>query len=329
MIQPLLAEVERLRGVMQTHRDYLGKTEAATRYAVIDPVLGLLGWDVHEATSVLAEYRSGSASTTFVDYALLRDGQPVALIEAKALGVALADNHLEQLSNYCVNCQPRSVRWGILTNGDRWRLIDAFRVQQPLPERVVLDCSLNGGHSLDALNGLLSLFGLISGHVERPVAQVVDAPEARQAAKRVPSRPPAATETTLSSAGELTVHALGELVALCGTVTRPAVALIFPDGTVFEARQWGAVLTGVLEWLAAKDLLTLARCPLPDAAGRKRYLVAAQPQHPGGKSFTAAHALANGVHYHLNYDSADIVRNALHALSALGVAPESVRWRQL
>ena len=54
-----------------------------------------------------------------VDYALIRDGQPIILIEAKQANVPLSDRqHLTQLFRYW-NATP--VKIGILTNGIEYR----------------------------------------------------------------------------------------------------------------------------------------------------------------------------------------------------------------
>jgi len=194
MIQPLIAEVERLRQVMAEHREYLSKTESATRYAVIDPLLRMLGWNVHDAASVKPEYRAGATNTTRVDYALLQSSEAVALIEAKPLDTKLLEKETEQLSNYCVNCQPKSVQWGILTNGDEWILIDAFRVKLPLAERVAQRFVVSHGVPLAALQELVSLFGLISGQAaEATVPTVTLAHQPRRGHLPAPRRQPAAS----------------------------------------------------------------------------------------------------------------------------------------
>lgn len=301
MIQPLLSEVERLRGVLAQHKDYLSKTESATRYAVIDPVLALLGWDVHDAGSVLAEYRVGAAGTNFVDYALLRDGRPVALIEAKALAVPLADKELEQLSNYCYNCRPQPVRWGILTNGDRWLLVDALDASRSLPDRVVLDRSLSGGHSLDALSGLVLLFGSITGHDHEPHG---------------------------SKALTSDAQPLSAIESLAKPYAKLAIELQFPGKPAIAVRTWSGLVYQTLAWLADSGRLTASACPLKDTGG-KWSLADLEPRHTNGQPFAGPRQLPGGLHITANYDCAGCVRNALHALATLGVDPDSVRWRPL
>ena len=75
----------------------LPHTEAQTRQQRIDKALRLAGWNVHDPSQVIQELdiyieNAGSMAADvstpysghrFADYALLRKGEPVAVIEAK------------------------------------------------------------------------------------------------------------------------------------------------------------------------------------------------------------------------------------------------------
>jgi hypothetical protein len=315
VIAPLLAEVERLRAVMAQNESYLAKTESATRYAVIDPVLALLGWDVHDAATVLPEYRSGATSVTFVDYALLRDGAPVVLIEAKALGVTLADGHLEQLSNYCVNCQPQSVRWGILTNGDRWRLIDAFKVREPLPQRVVMEFGIRNGLAITALNQLVSLFGVVAGAAEH--------------AAPTSSQPKKATDENHDTQSSSAIKPLKDLLAFNEAGGKPPIRMLFPGGSTFDITKWVSIWSSTLDWLVATGRLNGEKCPMKYSQGAQFYTVNTTPTHANGKPFTTSGKLPNGLFYERSWTSLHCIKNALHALQTLGVDPDTVRWTPL
>ena len=97
------------------------ETEEATKTALILPFLMALDYNVFDPTEVVPEYQAdvGVKSHERVDYALLRDGQPIILIEAKQVDVKLDDKrHLTQLFRYW-NATPAKV--GILTNGIEYR----------------------------------------------------------------------------------------------------------------------------------------------------------------------------------------------------------------
>lgn len=309
MIQPLLAEVERLRGVLNENGAALKASEAATRYAVIDPTLKLLGWDVHDPATVRPEHKAGTASNARVDYALYRAGKPAVFLEAKPYGTSLQDKELEQLSNYCTNI---GVRWGVLTNGGSWKLLDARMFGQPLSEKVVRDFTVTDGTAIQALHDLLALFALIAGK-EEPGSQPTQPP------KPGPSIAPP------KQAGD-------DLTALAAAVVpgkRCAYRLQFPGGIRAEVTKWSSVLQSVIEWLDSQGKLPVSVAPLADHAGKGRHLVSSGTTHPNGTPFKNPRRLASGLYYQTNYSATDTCRNALHALEACGVDPHSVTVESL
>ena len=69
--------VEKLQNTIKTYRDdYLSGKERRTRQMLIDPLLKVLGWDVLDPGTVYLEHNK-------MDYALMSNATPVAVIEAK------------------------------------------------------------------------------------------------------------------------------------------------------------------------------------------------------------------------------------------------------
>jgi predicted type IV restriction endonuclease len=98
------------------------QTEAATRSALIDPFIRALGYDTSELQEVIPEFGAhlnipGIAKDKRVDYAILRDGKPIILIEAKHHKDKLIQG-FDQLYAYAIST---GCRIGILTNGLLWR----------------------------------------------------------------------------------------------------------------------------------------------------------------------------------------------------------------
>ncbi len=313
MIGPLLAEVERLRSAMEAHRSHLVTSEAATRYALIDPVLLLLGWEVRDADRVTPEYTAGAASNKRVDYALKDSGKPVAFIEAKPLDSKLADVELEQLNTYCNN---RSVRWGMLTNGDKWILVDASQFLKLVPDRVVLEFAISDSTPIDALQNLVTLFAAITGRAGN--VEPAEKPKLKTGLRTQTGKAPAANDDSLPS-----------LLRLAQPGAKCAVRLSFNDGHAVQADSWKVVLKGTLHWLVQVGRLQASMCPLPDSSGRTRYLVNTSPSHSNAEPFKNAVELANGLWFEANYGSANCVRNACHALQVCGVDPAEATWTPL
>lgn len=90
-------------------------TEEATKMAFIVPFFDLLGYDTRNPFEFVPEYTAdlGIKKGEKVDYAIVIDGQPQILIEAKHITENL-DNHDNQLVRYF---HATKAKIGILTNG--------------------------------------------------------------------------------------------------------------------------------------------------------------------------------------------------------------------
>lgn len=77
-------------------------TEAATTMGLVVPFIRALGYDVYDVNEVCPEYvaTSSDKKDQRVDYAILKDGTPIILIECKALGTPLEQGQADQLRKY-------------------------------------------------------------------------------------------------------------------------------------------------------------------------------------------------------------------------------------
>ncbi len=91
------------------------QTEEATKNAFIMPFIQALGYDVFNPIEVVPEYTAdiGIKKGEKVDYAIMKDGQPILLIECKWWGENL-DVHNSQLFRYFHTSKSK---FGLLTNG--------------------------------------------------------------------------------------------------------------------------------------------------------------------------------------------------------------------
>ncbi|MFN5219869.1 MAG: type I restriction endonuclease [Cyanobacteriota bacterium] len=107
--------------------------EEATKMALIAPFIQALGYDIFNPVEVKPEFSAdlpGIKQGERVDYAILEDGQPKILIEAKPYTSDLRTAEMGQLSRYF---QATKARIGILTNG---RLFQFF---SDLDDRNLMD----------------------------------------------------------------------------------------------------------------------------------------------------------------------------------------------
>lgn len=107
-LRALSARVASTREIIQT--------EEATKNAMIMPFIQSLGYNVFDPHEVTPELVAdvGIKKGEKVDYAVLRDGQPIILFECKRCGGELNIEHAGQLFRYF---HVTSARFGVLTNG--------------------------------------------------------------------------------------------------------------------------------------------------------------------------------------------------------------------
>lgn len=94
-------------------------TEEATKTAIIMPFFAMLGYDVFNPQEFVPEFTAdvGIKKGEKVDYAVMKDGEPVILIEAKAVTEKL-ERHDSQLFRYFGTTK---AKFAILTNGVEYR----------------------------------------------------------------------------------------------------------------------------------------------------------------------------------------------------------------
>ncbi|TGN26162.1 type I restriction endonuclease [Empedobacter tilapiae] len=91
-------------------------TEEATKNAFIMPFIKELGYDVFNPFEVVPEYTAdvGIKQGEKIDYAILKDNEPVLLIECKHHALPLSINNASQLFRYF---HTTKAKFAILTNG--------------------------------------------------------------------------------------------------------------------------------------------------------------------------------------------------------------------
>jgi hypothetical protein len=96
--------------------------EEATKSALVLPFINdVLGYDVRNLNEVRPEYSIDNAGKKDqrVDYAILKEGKPIILIECKCCTEDLAKKDIAQLKDYYPNIE--GAKFGILTNGIKYK----------------------------------------------------------------------------------------------------------------------------------------------------------------------------------------------------------------
>lgn len=94
-------------------------TEEATKTSLIMPFFNALGYDIFNPTEFVPEFTAdvGIKKAEKVDYAVVLDGSPMILVEAKVVSEPLI-NHDSQLFRYFGTTNSK---FGILTNGQEYK----------------------------------------------------------------------------------------------------------------------------------------------------------------------------------------------------------------
>lgn len=264
--------VEKLRERIDNHGNALRQSEALTRYALIDPLLRELDWDTADPDLVIPEYKTDDGPA---DYALLRNDEPLMIVEAKKLGTSLRDRVLTQGLTYC---QMQGTRYCSVTDGRRWEIYDTHNTG-PKDEKRIVEFDLKSGSAAEVCLKALVLWKLNveAGHIGPAQAPVVEpAPN--------PPAPPEVLipQTPPQPAGD--EHEWQLLSELKEGDPYP-VEISFPDASVVQVTTGTSLLVRVACWLISNNHLTPSQCPVRWRPGGERYIVHTEPVHGTGKRF--------------------------------------------
>lgn len=125
----LLAGVKRFQPIVKAARDK-DINESDTVAIITDILSEVFGYDKY--TEITSEY---AIKKTFCDLAIKLNDQPKLLIEAKAAGLELKDQHIKQAVDYGANA---GIEWVVLTNGVSWKVYSIV-FGKPISAELVYD----------------------------------------------------------------------------------------------------------------------------------------------------------------------------------------------
>lgn len=128
-------ELKQFSKRVETVKDSI-QTEEATKTSIIMPFFAMLGYDVFNPNEFCPEYTAdvGIKKGEKVDYAILKDGAPIILIEAKWIGENL-QKHDSQLFRYFGTSQ---AKFAILTNGQIYKFFTDLEEPNKMDEKPFL-----------------------------------------------------------------------------------------------------------------------------------------------------------------------------------------------
>ncbi len=108
--------------------------ESDTVTIIVDMLENIFGYD--KFTDITSEY---AIKKTFCDLAIKLDNKLSLLIEVKAIGLELNNNHIKQAVDYGAN---EGVEWVILTNGRHWKVFKIY-FAKPIRNELVYEFKID------------------------------------------------------------------------------------------------------------------------------------------------------------------------------------------
>ena len=309
--------VGRLKKRIEQHNEVLRGNETATRYALIDPLLTALGWDLSDPGQVQTEYKPDGGPKRS-DYAMFTgedEKKPRFVIEAKHLGKQINDEVIDQALNYCTR---EGIRHFVVTNGSHWEIYKTSG-DTHIKERRIVYFKLEDPTQTTVMNMLTLWRGNFES--ESPIVPVSpERPALQQAANPATQPVPAGSPSSVQRPNR--GIPLGEFSP--NKKDDPPAALLFSDGTEKSIAHWYEVQILVVEWLIKTGYLKKADCPVKGRRGG--YLVSASrsPVHRNNKPFKAKKQV-NGVWIEAAKDGPNHVRATKSILKARNVLFSHVR----
>ena len=319
-LESLLDLVETLRARIDSHGSALRQSEALTRHALIDPLLRELGWDTSNPDMVVPEYNSGNGRA---DYALISNGSPVMMVEAKKLHDNLHDRARSQGVQYCIE---EGTRYFSVTDGQRWEIYETHR-PVPIDEKRIVSWDLNEASSAEVCLKALALWrpSVQSGRVVVAQEPVVLSPSVEIGTSPAPIT---IVETTqpMSYPTQVTDESgWTPLSNFSWVKDHPSPAeIMFPDGSSAHVNAWYDLMVESARWLISKNILTARNCPIQ--VSNKRFLVSTAPTHPTGNPMRTPKAV-NSLYVEVHYQASQCVRNARTIIEHVGQDPEQFKVR--
>ena len=321
-LESLLELVKTLSDRIDQYGSVLGQSEALTRYTLIDPLLRELGWDTSDPDMVIPEYRSGNGRA---DYALMSDGSPAMMVEAKSLGTPLQDAVLAQGINYCLM---EGTSYFSVTDGRLWEVYETHK-PVPINDKRIVRLDLKDNQAQVCLKALaLWRPSVSSGQVsvgQTPVIGLAEEPQIQQTQTTYDVQPVASSAPTQLVTDAENWRPLSTFSPTKGSSV--PTEILFPDNSRVNIKNWASIPVEVVRWLTNRNLLSTDDCPIMGENPRSfRYMVHTRPVHSNEDQFTSPLEV-NGL-YVERHDNRVMLRNkTVTIIEHIGQDPSQFKVR--
>ncbi len=323
---------DELRGKIESHRNYLSANETRTRQVLIDPLLRELGWDVTDPDQVQLEYSTAAGGA---DYALMRNGNAVAVIDARKLAMPLEERETMRVLNYA---DIRGIPYMITSNGDEWQMYEVLS-RMPIEERIKTEFSVTRtpthesvlrslliwninlvSNSVPVFAGESALHASISVHVDKP-STIQDA-SIEGINKRRNTRSLEVAQEPNPGWFSITDRSINP------TGKKPIAMKIQEEEYKLNPRQWTKFDQCIGSWLINSGRIERSDCPIfITKSPRGNCFIDIKPIHPDGNKFRSHEELPNGMYMETGFSAKDHLINMRKLLEQYCIDPSSVYVR--
>lgn len=317
LTEPIASEIVKLSNRIEQSRDAVSATETATRNYLIEPLLHSLGWDITDPDLVRPEYSAGQGR---VDYALMREGTSILLIEAKKLGTKLTAETLLQAFSYV---DDESVEFVAISNGDDWKVYRTpLSNLETIATFAVTDDSAHAT-ALEAAKLSRQVLTETGTRISDPTAGTGLTTTTDFQNKGVDHVQPGPTKPTIPS-GE----GWHDLVDRAFVPARKRAIAVRLRGEVVKTRNFTEAAVEIASWLETEGFPIRDHCPMKFHPNGARYFIALKPTHENGKEFQSRKELPNGMVMEAKASSRSLLMSVRELVELCGVSSEeiSIQW---
>jgi hypothetical protein len=289
-IQDLYDLIIEQRKKIEKHRELFTKNEASVRYALINPLLEALGWDLTDPDDVIPEYSTEAGRP---DYVLKKNGREVAFLGAKAL------YKKEDLMQYIAYCVSKGVSYFITTDGSTWEIYDTYK-KADLENKKLISWDIEKEPVEEVIRKSLSL-----------AKPIIYSPNHETEIKEVP-------QSIFSSVKEDDAKIKKPTVEKIKNFNQGKIKITIDNENPIYVDKYREILYYTAEWLIKNGFITEKDLPIKVGERGKRYLINTDKKHQDGREFINYKRLFNGWYLLTNFNSDSIKKLSEYLMEKYG-----------
>ena len=272
---------------LKEDREIYNVNEQMVRNNIINPIIQALGWNHENPEEVKLNDTEEAVDTP--DYVLSDHDKNIFVIEVKKL-IPSEKEYKKGEGKLIGYCARLTVRWGVLTNGANWKLINNPRKKMP-----IWDIDIEN----DNEERVLSALNIITKHDIDKIGLKIKSFKAEKPTIPASTKDGAAVSSNVSISRKFEKIVIDLKVEPGNQVLRKTIEFLMKNGNINQKT-------------------------IPIYAGErlhKNYLISEKPYHPNGKKFTNLPPLLGKYYVNTNFDIPACENKARYLLKQFGYDP--------